>query len=509
MSDHVELKHLVDVLNDRKDRRVIFYDKKRNASVTFAELHAQITRAAQAVASMGIAPGDCVGVIAENGHDALLADLALLKQNCTTVHVPEGAASDMLKLVGIGRLDFVVTSERYRQVLDPADFADIGRLSGLSVFKRIGSAPARDAELKDVSAVIFSSGTSGRIKKILVNDAGVLYNAGVFFSAIRARPDDLFLIFLPLSNYQQKLLIYGCILFGINICLTDAANVLSALKTIKPTLFLAPPIFYESAWRVAQIPTATNDAAVGNGSAVAERLRAYFGGRMRMMWSGMAPIAPEILRGFRDADVPLYEAYGMTEYGPITANLPGRDRVGSVGRPLVEGSVSIGIDGEIVLRSPYPLTRGYLDEPADEQTQVYRDAYRIATGDIGHVDEHGYLFIHGRKKETIITSSGHKVHPQLVERAFYELPFVNHAVLMGNGMAHLGLLVMVENLVAGAEQSVEKKINELNASVCAASPIRKWRVQTGKFTPEDGLLTRNLKLHRNNIFERYQKLLFS
>ncbi|MFL6623462.1 MAG: AMP-binding protein [Sulfurifustaceae bacterium] len=508
MSDHVELKNLVDVLSDRKDRRVVFYDKKRNASVTFAELHAQITRAAQAIASMGVAPGHCVGVIAENGCDALLADLTLLKQSCTTVHMPEGAASDMLKLVGHGRLDFVLTSERYRHVLDRADFAEVGKLSGLSVFKRTAAGDVLYAGLKDVSAVIFSSGTSGRIKKILVNDVGVLYNAGVFFSALGAKPDDVFLIFLPLSNYQQKLLIYGCILFGINVCLTDAANVLSALKAIKPTLFLAPPVFYESAWRVAHIPPPTSDAA-GDVATVAERLRAYFGGRTRMMLSGMAPIAPEILRGFRDANVPLYEAYGMTEYGPIAANLPARDRIGSVGRPLVEGSVSIGAGGEIIARSPYPLTRGYLDEPADEEAQVYRDAQRIATGDIGHFDEHGYLFIHGRKKETIVTSSGHKVHPQLVERAFYELPFVNHAVLMGNGMAHLGLLIMVENLVAGAEQSIVAKINELNDGVCASSPIRKWRLQTGKFTPEDGLLTRNLKLHRDNIFEKYQKLVFS
>lgn len=507
MSDHVALGNLTDLLRGRADRHFFFYDKKLTASVAFAELHAQVTHAAAALASLGIAPGDGVGVIAENGYGALLIDLALQARGCTCVQMPESTAVEMLQALGTRCLDYVISSARYGRVLDGAGYARAADLSGMTIFKRTTAGVAARVDPDNVSAVIFSSGTSGRIKKILVNDRGVLYNASVFFSALKPQPDDLFLIFLPLSNYQQKLLIYGCILFGIDVCLTDATNVLSALKAMHPTLFLAPPIFYESAWKMAHIAPAQSTPP--DTAEVARRLRENFGGRIRMMWSGMAPIAPDILEGFQAANAPLYEAYGMTEYGPITANLPSCNRIGSVGRPLVPGSVTINADGEIVLRSPNPLTRGYLDEPSADQAQVYLGPHAIATGDIGYFDDDGFLFIRGRKKETIITASGHKVHPQLVERAFYDLPFVNHAVLMGDGRAHLGLLIMVESLVDGAQESIVARINELNAGVCASSPIRKWRLQTGKFSADGGLLTRNLKLHRGNILEKYQDLVFS
>ena len=286
--------------------------------------------------------------------------------------------------------------------------------------------------------------------------------------------------------------------------------VLSALKAVRPSLFLAPPIFYETAWKLAHSNfSASEHTSNADATQFSTRLAAYFGGNMRIMWSGMAPIAPKILEGYQEAKVPLFEAYGMTEYGPITANLPSKNTIGSVGRPLIDGSVQIAMDGEIIVRSNLPLTTGYLDESMDDEKTVYLNEHAIATGDLGYFDDAGYLFIQGRKKELLVTSSGYKIHPQLVENEFHSLPFVTHAVLMGNDQPYLGLLLMLDNVEEGMEELIVEKITKLNTNICKSFPIKKWHVQIGKFTPENKLLTRNLKLNRGNILAEYEKHVFT
>ncbi|XVN17076.1 AMP-binding protein [Pseudomonas corrugata] len=298
-------------------------------------------------------------------------------------------------------------------------------------------------------------------------------NARQFFSAIDSRQDDNFLIFLPLSNYQQKLLIYGCIDTGIDIVLSDMQNVMQALKQKSPSLFLAPPLFYDSMWRLAD----------GRG----EKLRELFGTGMRQMWSGMAALPSAILEGYRAGGLPLLEAYGMTEYGPIAVNTLQHNRPGSVGRALVPGSVTLESDGEILLRSSQRLTCGYVDQPIDVEQAVYRDEVAIATGDVGRIDDEGYIFIEGRKNDTIITSGGQKVHPTAVEQSFNSLPCVQYAVALGASRPHLGMLLVVEQIDSGSRQLIEKTISDYNAG--ASVPIRNYFLSTEPFTAENGLLT--------------------
>ncbi|HEY6927692.1 MAG TPA: AMP-binding protein, partial [Steroidobacteraceae bacterium] len=285
---------------------------------------------------------------------------------------------------------------------------------------------------------------------------------------------------------------------------------------LDPTLFLAPPIFYESAWSMARLAGQTRPvthAAVPATEQLEQAsvagLRAIFGRRMRKMYSGMAPIAPSILEGYQLAGLPIFEAYGMTEYGPIAANGPGANALGSVGRPLTPDTVRLAEDGEIIVRSPYPLTSGYLGEPAEEERQVYLDEMTIATGDIGHFDADGYLHIQGRKKQIIITSQGYKVHPETIERAFYQLPSVLHAVIMGERRQELGLLVMVENLDQSVQDAITAQVAELNAGICQHYPIRKVCIRSERFTPANGMLTENMKLHRMNIAARYDGEVFN
>ncbi len=511
MQETLNPTRIIDCLKQQDDRHAIFYARNTILSVSFGELHHQVIQTVTWACSAGIGPRSLVGVVAENGRAALLIDLALLQIGATAVQLPETSAAETLKLIGENRLNFIVSTEHCRDLVNTRYYAQIATESGLLIHKRLLENPIPDTTLKSAPAIIFSSGTSGRLKKLLVNARGIVYHANVFFSSFETRREDLFLIFLPLSNYQQKLLIYGCILSGIDFCLTDVVNVLGGLRKVKPTLFLAPPIFYETAWKLAQRPTVDDGVESKNRDAavIKERLQDYFGGKIRIAWSGMAPIPRNILRDFQASGVPLYEAYGMTEYGPITANSPGHNRIGSVGRELVQGSIRLAQDGEIVVRSKYPLTTGYLDEDLREEKQVYVGDDVIVTGDIGYLDEDGFLFLRGRKKEILVTSSGYKVHPQLVEHAFHDIPHVLHTVLMGSGQFHLGLLVIVRQREVETEELISQRIGMLNAGMCRLFPIKKWCIREEEFSPENGMLTRNLKLNRTNVVAKYHAAVFS
>lgn len=508
---------ILDKLRDGIDRHVIFYRRGETTKVTFSELHDEVSSLASRMKSLGIKSGTRVGVIAENGRFALLVDLALLQLGCTSVQVPEGSISTAIPLLEQCSPEYVITSNLFSDVLCDDRYMELARLPEFVAYKTLNHNLVPGLEGQDTPAIIFSSGTTGRVKIILVNGEGIVYNANVFFSSIEHRLEDMFLIFLPLSNYQQKLLIYGCILSRLSFCLTDAPNVLGALKHIRPTLFLAPPVFYETALKMVQEPVSVHGAAgchsiaggMHSSSSVAQRLKDVFGGSIRIAWTGMAPIPRAILAAYHEADVPLYEAYGMTEYGPIAANRSGQVQPGSVGRPLVAGSVKIAADGEIIVSSEFPLTTGYLGEPSGDENKVYAGNRTIATGDIGYLDDDGYLFIQGRKKDILITSAGIKIHPQTIESLFRDMLFIKHAVLMDSGATHLGLLVAVDKVDADILDLVTRRVAELNGGVCKQFPIRKWRLVVAEFTPENGLLTRNMKLHRGNIIARYRDAVFS
>ena len=503
---------IIDFLMPREERHIIIHKNKVSSTITFAQLYENILQAVNLVRSVGVSADSRVAVVAENSYDALLIDLVLLKVGSTTVQVPETSAKDMITLVGEHRLNYIITTKQYKNIVNLSDYAEVITVSDLFVYKRIESNEHPDVNLTGVPAIIFSSGTSGKIKKLLVNGPGIIYHANAFFSLFNAEPDDLFLIFLPLSNYQQKLLIYGCILSGINFCLTDIGNVLGALKSTKPTMFLAPPIFYETAWKLSQVSLTVNGGSAQKNTGMdnkAELLNNYFGGNLRIAWSGMAPIARNILKSYQESGVPLYEAYGMTEYGPITANSLLHNRIGSVGSAIVPGSVYIAHNDEIMVHTKYLLTSGYLDEIPSDENKVYVDAETIATGDIGYIDDDGYLFIRGRKKDILITSSGHKIHPQLIEHAFHDIPNVTYTILMGNDQPHLGVLVIVNKSEPDTKKQISNRICQLNTGVCRIFPIRKWCVREGEFSPENGMLTRNMKLNRTNIVEKYQADVFS
>lgn len=499
MASTPRLEDLPLMLDRYADREVVLHGRAGSTHTTFGGLARRVQAAAREAAALGLGAGARVGLVAGNKLETLVIDLAALACRWTLVHLPDRTGTSGLAELGVP-LDALILegeTDTGTRAWSPA-----GTVEGFRVYraKEPDRVPA-DARLAQAPAIVFSSGTTGRSKAIIVDREAVLPHAQRFFDMLEANAQDRFLIFLPLSNYQQKLLVYGCVLSGTGFCLSDMATVMPALKAYRPTLFLAPPVFYESACSLAR---------VGDEQGRAARLAQLFGGAIRRAYSGMAPIKEGVMSAYREAGVALFEAYGMTEFGPICANTPDASASGSVGRPISPGSVRIAEDGEIIVSAPRCLTCGYAAlADADEARKTYLDATSIATGDVGYIDDAGFVYIRGRKKELILTSQGYKIHPGSIERRFHEIAAVRHAVVLGNGRPYLGVLIIAEQEDPSVHDAVFDVVARLNREECAAHPIQRVQIRTHAFTPENGLLTPNLKLNRKNIAAQYEGAVFS
>ena len=260
---------------------------------------------------------------------------------------------------------------------------------------------------------------------------------------------------------------------------------------------------------------------------VFSKLRARTGGRLRFFVSGGAPLAPHVNEFFNAAGLPAYEGYGLTETTPVlSGNVPGRQRVGSVGIPLPRTEIRIADDGEILARGPQLMMGYYNDEAATRE--VMTDDGWFMTGDIGRFDEDGYLYITDRKKELIVTAGGKNIAPQPIEGEFAKNKFITNAVVIGDRRPFLIALFVpnFDNIEKWASEhgiawsdhddlekhpSVQEKyqraLDYVNEKLPRFSTIKKFALLRDEFTLESGELTPTLKIKRRVIQKKYHDLI--
>ncbi|HEV7860471.1 MAG TPA: beta-ketoacyl synthase N-terminal-like domain-containing protein, partial [Pyrinomonadaceae bacterium] len=510
-------------------QHITFYDDKGEVvSVAYPSVCADVSRAVERLQGWGIGAGMRVGIMASNCYEWVVYDLALMRLGCTSVAFPDDFGMKMGdELIEKYRLALLLISRRDQwAMIGPGKW---------TVYLDAENPPETSARLypstvddeESALSLTFSSGTSGKIKCLLADQRGAEETIANFYRLFDFKHEDRFLVFLPLSSFQQRLMVYAGFYYGFDILLVNPPQVFTAFKDLKPTLCLAPPLLYETIH--AQFKKTVRGLGpakrivlgslvpLGNAIPLAplrERLLgicygkiyAALGGQMRLMWTGMAPIKRATLDFFAGMRLPLYEAYGLTECGAITTNTREHNRRGSVGRPVVEGSVYLAEDGEIMVRLDHLQTTGYLEGDEGEEARTYVAPGVIATGDIGRFDSEGYLYLVGRKKEIIITAQGHKVHPESLEAQIDRCPQVEHAVVFGNGLSYLVAVISIqEPRTAEAEAQVKRTIEKLNADLPPVGRIRNFVITIEQFTRDNGLMTRNLKLDRRAIFNRFEK----
>lgn len=416
--------------------------------------------------------------------------------------------------------------------------------------------------------IIHTSGTTGLPKGVMLTHGNFLANMeGVQFWCMEVRPDDVFLSYLPLSHVFERMAgQFMPLSVGATIAYAESIDTIQEnLQEIKPTVMTSVPRLFEKVYARVQeqidagtplrrkifdwavkvgmeryeyyLRTPIDELLLGDGMPpklkrrwkIAERLvyrkvKERLGGRLRGMVSGGAPLNPEIAQFFWAIDLPVLEGYGMTETAPVIATNPMvRTKVGTVGKPLPNVEVRIADDGEVLVRGPNVM-KGYYKNPEATSEQI-RDGW-LHTGDLGELDEDGYLKIIDRKKNLIILSTGKNLAPQPVENAINNSPFIAQSVLIGHGRKYVIALVVpdFENLEPLArkqgwptesrealvrhsevQQLLQREVQRLTAGFASYEQPKKVIVAEKEWTIGDGELTPTLKVRVKEIEKRYRE----
>ncbi len=451
-------------------------------------------------------------------------------------------------------------SDRERRVFSLERLQEMGRDYGRErpgVFRELAGALTPEDDL----TIIYTSGTTGEPKGVLTTHGHYLFTIASSLAAMPVSEDDVALQFLPLAHSFGRLEHFVVVARGYVCAFARSVETLSAdLQAVRPTLLFSVPRVYENAHRrilgrvegssplkqrlfrwALSVGKRYNDAArkgsrlgrwlrLRHGLAdalVLSKVRAGLGGRLRLAISGGAPLSAPIADFFQALGVWIVEGYGLTETSTVThVNRLDRYRIGTVGLPLDGVECRIADDGEILIRGANVM-KGYFREPDATREQVGEDGW-LHTGDVGSVEDGGFLRITDRKKDLIVTSGGKNVAPQMVENHLRQEPLISQAMVWGDRSSHLVALLTLDPDEARrwAEKEgvrwerpeeassdprlaahLRQRVRERNRELAAFEAVRDFRILPEDFSTRTGELTPSLKLKRRIVRERYGELL--
>ena len=411
---------------------------------------------------------------------------------------------------------------------------------------------------ESLATLIYTSGTTGDPKGVMLTHANLVSNTLANFQNSELKEGEVALTFLPFSHILERTTIYMYLYAGVSVHYAESVETVARdIVEVRPHFMTSVPRLFEKVQaramekaeekgeRQAAIARWAVDVAKQWGKAASEgrnagvvlnlkhkvadalvysKLREALGGRIRALVSGGAPLAPELAWFFYGAGMPIYQGYGLTESSPVIAcNTPRANRLGSVGKPIPGVRVRIAEDGEILASGPNVM-RGYYNRPAETVEALETDAEGLVwlrTGDVGHLDTDGYLFITDRKKDLIKTSGGKYVAPQPIENAIKRSQYVNQVVVIGDGRKfpaalivpqmealrsyarRQGIVVEEPELIKRQEiiDLIEKEVESLTADLSQYEKIKAVLLLPRELTVEGGELTPTLKVKRRVVVD--------
>jgi long-chain acyl-CoA synthetase len=419
-------------------------------------------------------------------------------------------------------------------------------------------------EGEDIAGIIYTSGTTGPPKGAMISQSNYIWVGQQSNTITQAREDDESISFLPLNHvYEQIFDLMMHLTVGHIVNFTENTDtVMADMRDVSPTIFHAVPRIWEKYYSsiVLKMADATwlKKAAYQQALKIGSRynqdkldeksislvrrlvyLLAYFTvfrklkkrlgfDRVRIGFSGAAPISHNILKYFQSIGIPIREGYGMTETSGVTHMSDEKNfKLGTVGRALPETEVKIAEDGEILVRHK-GLFKGYFRDEANTKEALV-DGW-LHTGDVGEVDEEGYLKITDRKKDLIITAGGKNIAPQYIENLLKFCPYINDAVVIGDRRKFISALIVIdeENVVKYAQDRkvqfttfasltkaeevldlIQAEINNVNKQLARVENIRKFKILDKKLYTEDGEVTPTMKVKRKAINAQYKDVIES
>ncbi len=397
----------------------------------------------------------------------------------------------------------------------------------------------------DICSIVYTSGTTGLPKGVELSHNNFLSNVRAVKSAVPVREDDVFLSFLPLSHILERTCGYYIpLLSGATIAYAESVKALLLnLSEVRPTILISAPRifekFYEGIWSNTRELSAIKKSIffwalkqkekglfhILADILVFKKIKGKLGGNLRLAVSGGASLDKKIAKFFRKIGILILEGYGLTETSPVVAvNKEDDFKFGAVGKPVLEVNVKISQDKEILVKG-VNVMKGYFNDINETKNAIDLDGW-FHTGDLGFVDDDGFLTIIGRKKEMIVTSCGKNIWPEVIERELNSAIFIAHSIIIGNNKKFISALIVPEweklkeflkenNLSVESPENLVKNeiinkffgeiIDNANKSFSDYEKIKKFRLVSQEFSQEKEEITPTLKLRRKTIEENYKK----
>ncbi|MBA3511747.1 AMP-dependent synthetase/ligase [Sphingomonas sp.] len=548
-----------------------FLSAKRDGAwraTSWSEAARQVAALAESLQRIGLEPGDRVMLVSENRPEWLIADLAIMAAGCVTVPTyTTNTTRDHTHILGnSGARAVIVSNQKLAKSLVPAVLfsAECHHLIGIEAI-RTGQATddfryhawddlvAGDPDLgalerrlqrvgrEALACIIYTSGTGGAPRGVQQHHGAILHNIAGCVDVISRDfgwDEELFLSFLPASHaYEHTGGQHFPVGLGAQIYYAESLEKLSAnIEEVRPTIMVVVPRLFEML-RARILKSVAKGGlsdyllkrALEVGSSryqgrfkpwdlpmdailsltVRRKVSRRFGGRIKAMVSGGAPLNPEVGLFFHSLGLTLLQGYGQTEAGPvISCNRPSAGiRLETVGPPLVGTEVRIAEDGEIMVRGENVM-HGYWRSP-EETARVLRDGW-LATGDVGHLDDNGRIVITDRKKDLIVNDKGDNVAPQRVEGMLTLQPEIAQAMVHGDRRPYLVGLLVPDPEYAGqpdVEQRLKAALERVNAELSIVEKVRRFIIADEPFSIENEQLTPSMKVRRHVLKAAYAERL--
>jgi long-chain acyl-CoA synthetase len=546
--------------------------------ISGSQIYQRVCSVAEAFAGWGIAKGDRIAILSENRWEWAVADFAALAIGAIDVPVyPTLTAEQTAVLLADSgaRIAVVSTRAQYDKIaqtrartgieriilMDEEGTADAVLFSSL-IRDADARRSARDTDFDrraydvgpdDLATLIYTSGTTGEPKGVMLTHGNIASNINYSTAWFGFHESDSCISFLPLSHITARHLDYALYAQNVTVAYCPAFDKLpAALTSVRPTIMVAVPRVYEKVrqeverraslspvkarlikWAVSTGGKHKEEVAQGRtpgslawksaNALVYKKIREAFGGRVRHYIAGGAPLGLDTAYWFASVGIRILEGYGLTETSPVLAiNTPQQNRMGSVGQPLPNVVCRIAEDGELLVRGPN-VFQSYWKQPP-HPPENFDDQGFFRTGDIGHIDADGFLYITDRKKELLKTSGGKLIAPQPIENKLKANPLVSQAALVGDRHKFTSALVspnfaMLESWASqqGITASTRRDlvadlriiaqyqaiVDGVNESLAHFETIKRFRLVPEEWSLESGELTPTLKLKRRVILQKY------
>lgn len=536
----------------------------------------RIVALAAALEKRGIGPGERVAIFSENCPEWHIVEFACQLLGVVSVPLYPTLPADQVAfiLADSGTKTVFFSNQKKLEILNQAQILLDSKLELIAfaddtshdvVFDHLlDEAPAQDPAVfgnrpkeDDIASLIYTSGTTGNPKGVALSHRNLVSNMITCAKLVPISDTDSSLSFLPLSHVLQRTVDNIFFYKGVSIHYVQSIELVArALTEIHPTVLASVPRLYERAYlrvlgNVEQQPGGKQKifrwgVGIGERHAEARRTNRFaphlaaqrtiakrlvyakiherMGGRLRLAITGGAALPESVGRFFEAVGLDLFEGYGLTETSPVLClNRPGEQRWGTVGKPIPGVELRIAEDGEILARSP-GLMQGYWNNDEATQEAIDADGW-FHTGDVGVIDEDGYLAITDRKKDLLVTSGGKNIAPQPLEQRLTSSGVIAQAVVIGDNYPYLTAL-LVPNLeelppdLAAIDpdqrikhprilERIEETIAHVNRQVADHERIRRWKLLPRELSLEEGEITPTLKIKRNVVLQRYEALVSS